>query len=264
MSAPHAPSNDRHDEDFDPAATYFELTAGKDVAKLGMRYVKTEIVHVVEGGWAAANKIEIDDEIWQVGGKDFVAMTEDERLKSLTAPKPITIKFKRPKIKDTYYQIDCHDIRLGMRYVRNTITEVKEGGWAIKNDVQVGDQLIQLNERLFEQLTEDQVLKILAGPRPLKLQFKRPAKEHTDNIAIKESQKIAGGNSLENKNNQGSDEKVEYNNDNGVVTIKKANGTNGTSPVKEKDIVVEEERSEGSGGLMGFLCCQAPQKSKKK
>ena len=108
-----------------------------------------------------------------------------------------------------------------MRYVRNTITEVKANGWALKNGVQVGDQLIQLNERLFEKLTEDQVLKLLAGPRPLKLQFKRPAAQHVDKAAISQSQ---------------IDEVNEFTNN--------------------KDIVIEEEKA--GGGLMNFLCCQAP------
>lgn len=36
-----APATDanRFDEDYDPAASYFELTAGPDVSKFGMRYV---------------------------------------------------------------------------------------------------------------------------------------------------------------------------------------------------------------------------------
>ena len=109
-----------------------------------------------------------------------------------------------------------------MRYVRNTITEVKAGGWALQQGVQVGDQLIQLNERLFEKLTEEEVLDILAGPRPLKLQFKRPAQQHVDNAAIRQSQV---------------DEVNEFTN-------------------TEKDIVIEEEKA--NGGLMSFLCCQAP------
>lgn len=221
--APATDSN-RFDDEYDPAADYFTLTAGEDVAKFGMRYVKTEVVHVAPGGWAEQNKIEIDDEIWKVNGVSFPQMSDEDRLKVLTGPKPITIEFKRPKIKDTYYEVECHDIRLGMRYVRNTITEVKAGGWALKNNVQVGDQLIQLNERLFEKLTEDQVLKILAGPRPLKLQFKRPAQQHLDNAAIRQSQ-VNG------------DEVNEFTN-------------------QEKDIVIEEEKA--GGGLMNFLCCQAP------
>ena len=121
-----------------------------------------------------------------------------------------------------------------MRYVRNTITEVKPGGWAIKNGVQVGDQLIQLNERLFEALTEDQVLKILAGPRPLKLQFKRPAEVHKDKEAIRQSQKGLGV-------NMGGGEQTEFENKGGVVI---------------------EDGGAQSGGLMGFLCCQAPAKKK--
>lgn len=56
-------------------------------------------------------------------------MPDDEKLKVLTGPKPLTIKFKRPKIKDTYYRIDCDSIRLGMRYIGTNITGVRDGGW---------------------------------------------------------------------------------------------------------------------------------------
>jgi len=261
MTSPQKASNaDRHDEEFDPANFYYELTAGKDVTKLGMRYVKTEIVSIAPGGWAEKNKIEIDDEIWEINGKSFVTMTQSQRLDALTGPRPLNLKFKRPKIKDSYYEIECHDVRLGMRYVRNTITEVKDGGWALKNGVKVGDQLIQLNDRLFESLTEDQVLKMLAGPRPLKLQFKRPASEHLDKVAIKEGEAMTNhGAALEKptetKNESDGaakkeepEEKVEY-----------------QAPAPAEDnVIVEEERAPAGGGLMGFLCCQAPAKNNKK
>ncbi len=67
MAGPSKPTEvDKNDPDYDPAASYFELTPTADVTRLGMRYVKTEIVAVVEGGWAAENGVEIDDEIWAV------------------------------------------------------------------------------------------------------------------------------------------------------------------------------------------------------
>ena len=53
----------------------------------------------------------------------FSTRSDEDRLKALTGPKPITIEFKRPKIKDTYYEVECHDIRLGKLYTVNCIVD---------------------------------------------------------------------------------------------------------------------------------------------
>ena len=186
---------------YDPALKYFNVVVGKDTQKLALRFVKTEIVQIIPGGWAESQGLEIDDEIWAVAKGDcndedfdfgsfkgFLEMSEEERVKALTQEKPLTIKIKRPEIKDSYMNFECHEKKLGLKYIRTTITSVTAGSWADQNKIEPGDQLIMVNDRLFESLSEDEILKILTGPRPLRMQFKRPAKEHKDQDAIEDKE----------------------------------------------------------------------------
>ncbi len=136
---------DPSDPNYDPAQTYFEATVRPDNAKLGMKYVKTEIVSVVPGGWAQSAGVEVDDEIFEIAGQPVSAMTEKEKHTALTkTPKPFVIRFKRPLYKDTYFSVECNESKLGFKYNYITITSVVAGGWAEKNGVERGDQLIEV------------------------------------------------------------------------------------------------------------------------
>lgn len=174
------------DDPKDPAKIFFSAVVGPEVAKLGFRYVKTEVVHITPDSWAALAGVEIDDEIWEVCGEEFKQMTEEEKFQALTAPKPIDIKFKRPKHKDSYYEVLCDEKLLGLKYSNQTITSIVTGGFAERNGVLRGDQLLEVNGRLFEELNEAEIFAILRGPRPLTMQFKRPAAVHLDHEALYE------------------------------------------------------------------------------
>lgn len=176
------------DDPNDPAKKFFEIVATPEDTKLGMRYVKTEIIHVNAGGFAERNGVEVDDEIWEIDGVSFDSMTEKDKFTIFTTKRPITIKLKRPKYKDTYYELRCDAAKLGLKYNKTTITTIVPGGWAAQNGVLRGDKLIEVNGELFEKLDEQRIYDILRGKRPLIMQFKRPASVHIDQAALAESE----------------------------------------------------------------------------
>jgi len=191
---------------------FFEKTLPTTAPKIGIKYVGVEIVKVVAGGWAESEKIEIDDELWEMemkgtvgdnaGGGETAAevnaetkwkrcdqMTEKEKLAGFLQPRPIKIKFFRPYVKDSYYERELpeEEMDLGMenKYTDGgdmRVDAITPNKWAEKNGVLVGDLIIQINGNLIAGLEQKEVDSKLKGERPLKVQFKRPHPEKKEKV----------------------------------------------------------------------------------
>jgi len=237
------------DPDYDPALRFFEVTVEKEDGKLGFRYVNTEVVHVTPDSWAQKQGIEVDDEIMLINSTEVSGLTEKEKLDLFTGERPFTIKFKRPKYKDTYYELECNEAKLGFKYNKLTITSVVPDGWAERNGIVRGDQLIEVNRQLFELLDEQKIFDLLRGPRPLTMQFKRPAKVHIDQAALEEAEKKPELNRvpamiMEKGPNYVLDE-------NGVKELEKELAVATAEAHPNNGIEIEEENQ---GGLFGSCC----------
>lgn len=70
--------------------------------KIGMtmkgKYVKT----VDAAGWAGKNGVMIGDEIAELGTEGYAGLTDEERLKIFSGPRPLTIRFVRRNQKTAY------------------------------------------------------------------------------------------------------------------------------------------------------------------
>lgn len=82
---------------------------------------------MVPGGWADRNGVELDDEIFEVAHKLFEPMTRQEKLAALQAARPITVKFKRPAIKDAYYTLTFNEEKLGMGFKGSRVSSCAPG-----------------------------------------------------------------------------------------------------------------------------------------
>ena len=75
----------------------------------------------------------MDDEIFEVGGKPFEPMTRQEKLAALQAARPITVQFKRPAIKDSYYTLTFNEEKLGMGFKGARVSSVAPGEFSISS-----------------------------------------------------------------------------------------------------------------------------------
>jgi len=119
--------------DVDPAESYFTIEVPTSVKALDMRVIKTEVCHVYKGGFAEQQGVEIDDEVWEVNGEFFGDIGKDpnypekdqtEEQVNAFKQRPLTIKFKRPKYKDTYYEVEFGDKKIGVKYLDAVVTTV--------------------------------------------------------------------------------------------------------------------------------------------
>lgn len=112
-----AVSVDLTEDPADPTKMSYEFEC-KGAKSLGMRTVGSEIVHVLKDSWASIHKVEVDDEIVEIGGKLFDALTDAEKTDQLEDGAAKTIKFRRPKFKDSYYDVSCTEMKLGLKYFK--------------------------------------------------------------------------------------------------------------------------------------------------
>jgi len=152
---------------------YYTLIA--DEPKLSMKFNGVEITTVIPGGWAERNRVEVDDEIYEVGGQPFESMSRQEKLAALQAPRPISITFKRPAIKDSYYVVTLNEQKLGMGFKGAKVSSTQPGGWADRNGVFAGDEIAEIDGVGFNSLSDEAKVQAFKAPRPFDLKFKRPA-----------------------------------------------------------------------------------------
>lgn len=106
--------------------------------KLGIDYLRTEIVGLEPGGWAAEQGLQVGDEILEIDGQPFRAMKDAKGLQLMTQPRPLQLRFKRSALKPEFFELSCVSGApakngLGMLYEGGSVTEVFGGGWAEQN-----------------------------------------------------------------------------------------------------------------------------------
>lgn len=186
------------DDPNDPAASYYRLTAENPDKKLGFRFVKSEIVHVVPGGWAEKNGIEVDDEIMTLNERKFNDFTTAKAKSYIVDTRPLTIKFKRPKFKDSYLNVEYGGLYLsgnhGITLINNTVVDLANEGWGA-TVLQVGDQVIEIKEKtVLDQkgrpnMTAHDIMTVLSTAsqeNKILMTIKRPSPQHVDRNAIAE------------------------------------------------------------------------------
>lgn len=140
-----------------------------------MKFHNVEITTVVEGFWADREGIEVDDEIVEVNGTMFGGLEAADQLKLLKQRRPLTIKFKRPIVKDSYYTVSLDADKVGMGFKGNRVSTVTKNGWAQNVGILTSDEIVEVNSTPFSQLKEAEKVALFKQPRPIGLKMKRPA-----------------------------------------------------------------------------------------
>lgn len=163
-----------------------------DEKKLGLKFSGVEITTVTEGTWAAKNMVEVDDEIVEIDGIEFGSLSRPERVTALQSNRPISIKFKRPIIKDAYFTVELHETKLGMGFKNARVSNVTPTGWASRSGVLVNDEIVEVNGIGFTGLSDEDKINQFRKPRPIDIRFKRPAKTQRGQALRGESVSLPG------------------------------------------------------------------------
>ena len=84
-----------------PDDSYYEVDATGEETSFGMKVNGVEVTSLQRGGWAMKGGVLLDDEVFAVDNIPFAPLSRAEKAMTLLANRPMTIKFKRPIIKDT-------------------------------------------------------------------------------------------------------------------------------------------------------------------
>lgn len=237
---PYVPSPDM------PGDIYFERIIA-DNTPLGIKFSRVEITTVVPGSWAHTNGIELDDEILAIGGQEFRPLTPQERIAAFKQPRPLTIKFKRPEIKDSYYTLMLDEVKVGMGFTGARVTSISEGGWASRAGVKLHDEIIELSGSSFFELSDREKIEKLKEPRPILLKFKRPGRVmRAEYVGSGEKSSVPGM----------SDEEAARK----LAEVKRMNNRGaGGGGMDQRPVMMGSDGKRGgekSGGL--FACCCGP------
>lgn len=160
--------------------------------KLGLKFNDVEVTVVFEGGWAAKNGVEVDDEIYKVAGRDFRTMTKEEKVAALLeTPRPVAIVFKRPVYKDTYFEVTFTERKVGMTMKGKHVKTVESNGYSEKHGVQVGDEIAEIAGEAYSSLADADKWKIFQGQRPLIVKFVRRVQLTPEQIAAEKAKQAS-------------------------------------------------------------------------
>lgn len=160
--------------------------------KLGLRFNGVEITTVSKDSWAAREGVEIDDEICEVNGVAFGGKSSTEQLDLLKGARPMSIKFKRPIVKDTYYELSLNEDKVGMGFKGSRVSTVRPEGWAARCGILVNDEIAEVNGTGFSQLKEAEKVKLFKMDRPITLKLKRPAATIHERVSRGETPELPG------------------------------------------------------------------------
>ena len=87
------------------------------------------------------------------------------------------MRFKRPYIKVTYYEVtlETKGQALGLGFKSSTVTLVKPGMWAESVGIQTGDQICSVDDEDFISATDMERVSYLKRKGLLRIEMKRPA-----------------------------------------------------------------------------------------
>merc|ERR1712194_982441 len=111
-----------------------------------------------------------------VGEKIFRPLTAQERIQAFKQARPLAIKFKRPEIRDAYYNLLLDEVKVGMGFTGSRVTSISSDGWADRAGVELYDEIVELGGVDFFSLNDREKIEKLKEPRPLVLKFKRPGR----------------------------------------------------------------------------------------
>jgi hypothetical protein len=164
-----------------------ETSAQREPLGFRMNSPPTMLVDGVnENGWPSESHIKIGDELVQANchsRESLLHMEQEAWSKLLREERPLTLTFRR------WFAVKDHQ-KLGMivRFLgfgsedSDSIPQVfvreltEENGWAARNGVQAGDELIAVHMQHVALLEKEEIRKHLKETRPLLLGFKRNGK----------------------------------------------------------------------------------------
>ena len=167
-----------------------------DAPSVGLAFNGCEITTIVPCGWAEANGIELDDEIYKVDGELFEGLSAEERTLLFSRERPLVVEFVRPELKDEYFTLNCnesgdlgfnlsgvhvHEVvgLVGDKSPRPAPYAIDARGWAAQIGMRVHDEILAVNGKSLEPLTDIERAGLLADtPRPMTLRIKRYHPEH--------------------------------------------------------------------------------------
>jgi len=155
-----------------------------DVDEIGIGTYGSEITTVHPGKWADLNGILEDDEVLMVDDVPWAGKRKEERKELLKRPKPLKIQFMRPLIADTYFTKVCEEADFGWELFGAHVDTVEPGGWAEKNGLEFGDQVLFVDDRALENANPEKRQQLFNRPRPLRMRFKRYHPEHLEEYKI--------------------------------------------------------------------------------
>ena len=103
----------------------------------------------------------------------------DTVFKLIPKHRPISICFKRPYIKDTYYEVALRDGPLGLVFKGSNVSAVKPDLWANQCGIEVGDQICIVDGEDFISASAYVRVELLKRPSGTIVELKRPAEHKT-------------------------------------------------------------------------------------
>ena len=102
-------------------------------------------------------------------------MAAREKVMCLLSHRPMIMKFKRPIVKDTYFDVKLYEPKLGMGFKGTRVTSIAPGGWAERSGILEHDLIIEVDGEDFKALNTRERVEVLKRDRPLVLTIKRPS-----------------------------------------------------------------------------------------
>lgn len=219
---------------------YFTLTCTEKA--LGVNISGIEITGITPNSWGDRAGLQLDDEIRYVNDVEIGSISKDKKLEVFKQSRPLTLKIKRPFIKDQYFDLVLNEQGLGLGFKGSVITKVKEGLWAERNGIVNGDVIVEVGGVEFMGLNESSKINLFKKTRPINIKIKRPAQYKIDAQKVRrESRKNANSNAV-NKSEADKNEPS-------------TQGTNALNVVQSGTVAVKESDSSAIP-KKGFLeCC---------
>lgn len=154
---------------------WFTLEIGAEVSDLGLTFNGIEITTVIDGSWASQQGVSVDDEIHEVNGVSFRCVPELSQRSTMLSERPLTMKLKRPVVKDSYFTVELNEDRVGLSFRLAIVSTVIPGGWAERTGILSKDEIAEVNGTGFSELSDEQKVKLFKQQKPIMIKFKRPA-----------------------------------------------------------------------------------------
>ncbi|CAD7957416.1 unnamed protein product [Amoebophrya sp. A120] len=151
-----------------------------------------EIVQVVPKSWAATRGIEAGDKIVSCNDSQLSSVKDIANRRALYQSKNLRLKLERPERRPQLMSGQLTQKTPGCRLKGRKVAGLSDTGFAVDLGLQVGDELVALNNSGYTELTDDEKMQLLTKVRPLPMLF-RSVTNTEPTAALSRPAKSGGG-----------------------------------------------------------------------